>query len=289
MINRLKEELLQYGDVEQNNFKSREYGKILRKIYRRLYALYISPSIPKRRKKMQLKYDTFIENNKVFKFSKDGKNVQFYLPLVEYENNFFKGDLIQCQIISRDNYYEFCILDYIAERYLEPKMNILDIGTNIGNHLMYFAIQMEANKVIGFEPVASTYKILKKNVELNELENVEINNFALGKEKSTAKIDCFSADNIGKTSLSYSEEGDISVQMLDELEIKEKVDFIKIDVEGFEEDVLLGGLELIQKYKPIIWVEIFESSFEKVNSLLESLGYTLKENLPGDNYVYCSL
>ncbi len=86
--------------------------------------------------------------------------------------------------------------------------------------------------------------------------------------------------------MSYSEKGDIKIYALDELEILEKIDFVKIDVEGFEEEVISGGRKKIQKDKPVIFIEIFSSNFKKINGFMEEIGYILKENLGRDNYIY---
>lgn len=72
---------------------------------------------------------------------------------------------------------------------------------------------------------------------------------------------------------------------LDELSIDKKIDFIKIDVEGFENEVILGGTELIQRNKPAIFVEIFEENRSAVGETLKKLGYVLQERKE-DDYLY---
>ena len=65
-----------------------------------------------------------------------------------------------------------------------------------------------------------------------------------------------------------------------------KTDFIKIDVEGFEYFVLKGGQNLLIKHQPIIWIEMFNKNFFKVNELLNSFGYEIKDCLGTYNYIY---
>ncbi|MDP7196601.1 MAG: FkbM family methyltransferase [SAR202 cluster bacterium] len=64
-----------------------------------------------------------------------------------------------------------------------------------------------------------------------------------------------------------------SLKKLDDLNIKEKIDFIKIDVEGNEKYVILGGIETIKKNKPIIWVETWEENSHLIVDLFKKIGY----------------
>lgn len=66
----------------------------------------------------------------------------------------------------------------------------------------------------------------------------------------------------------------------------DKIDLIKIDVEGYEYKVLLGAKETLKKYNPVIIIECFDKYFEKVNSLLNEYGYVKTKNLPSSNYIY---
>lgn len=70
-----------------------------------------------------------------------------------------------------------------------------------------------------------------------------------------------------------------------EEKIEKKIDFIKIDVEGFENEILLGGAELIKRDQPVIFVEIFEENVNTVDKTMKKLGYEMKESRSGD-YLY---
>ena len=72
----------------------------------------------------------------------------------------------------------------------------------------------------------------------------------------------------------------------DSLNIQEKIDLIKIDVEGAEVEVLEGAIETIKKYKPVIVVESFNRKNE-CDYILCNLGYKLKDIIrEGEDYVY---
>ena len=60
---------------------------------------------------------------------------------------------------------------------------------------------------------------------------------------------------------------------------------IKIDVEGWEEQVLRGGMDTILKYKPRMYIEIWPKQYEKISDILwREMGYTLQE-IGRDNYL----
>lgn len=76
---------------------------------------------------------------------------------------------------------------------------------------------------------------------------------------------------------------------LDEFRLKNKLtppNFMKIDVEGHELEVLKGAIKTISTYKPIILLESFQGRYQQVNDFLNGLCYSQIMSLPGDNYLY---
>ena len=109
-----------------------------------------------------------------------------------------------------------------------------------------------AKKVYAIEPEEANFLILKKNTQSNGLKNIKLVKAAAGRKQGKVAIKK-SETNLGAHKIITSG-GGIKMIRLDEL-VKEKVDVIKIDVEGMEAEVIMGAKNLIKKWKPIIFWE----------------------------------
>jgi FkbM family methyltransferase len=144
--------------------------------------------------------------------------------------------------------------------------------------------------VYAFEPIPSTYEILRRNVEINGLRRRVIPiNAAVGDVTETLSIRTYNLGNIGGTSLKKDPAGTIPAITLDNFTFPEKhIDFMKMDVEGFEVHVIKGALEFLRKFHPThIFIEIF--SGESQRWMLETLGqfgYVLAGTYPASNFLY---
>ncbi len=205
---------------------------------------------------------------------------KFYVP------NFIE-DGIQQELFMSMSYFEKEILDDL-ESYLRLDSVIFDVGANIGNHSIYWARRSGGRTVHAFEPVDGTFKMLSRNIELNSLESQIVTyNVALGAAEGSARISHYDKENIGATRLSISSTWDIKVAPLDGLANSlDRVDFIKIDTEGFELDVLKGSAQTIDRCKPVIFVEIFESNKKKVFEFMRSKGYFLQKQYEWSNFLF---
>ncbi len=214
--------------------------------------------------------------------------VKFYVP-------YYPIDLIQRILVETGKFFEQDDILALAEsdKYLNKDSIVLDIGANIGNHTLYWNKISKVKKVYAFEPVDDTYKILQKNIELNEVipNSISINHVGLGDQIGKASVyGVYDLQNIGGTLIKMDDSGDFNVTTLDtfieENFTENKIDLIKIDVEGFEYQVLVGAKDTLTKYNPIIIIESFNDKFKKVNSLLNKYGYEKVKDLPGSNYIY---
>jgi FkbM family methyltransferase len=145
---------------------------------------------------------------------------------------------------------------------LSPKFltsTALDVGANIGNHTMCFAQFFD--KVVAFEPNRKTYELLRLNSQA--FSNIAPLNYGLGESKG---ISIMSEDLLNSGGAMISSETTqgvpITIEALDSLDFGNvDISLIKLDVEGFEEKVLKGGLHLIQRHAPVILLEQHESDF----------------------------
>lgn len=171
------------------------------------------------------------------------------------------------QVVSRSIYYngtyEAGTL-YVLSKCLAEGNTYFDIGSNIGLMALYASKYVGSNgKVLAFEPEPETFKILKSNIQLNQFSNIEPLEMALGSSKETATI-YGSQTNLGAASLIPSEElishgSTVRIETLDTL-LSERsivsVQMMKIDVEGWELEVLKGGKTLLSRSDaPILCIE----------------------------------
>ena len=144
---------------------------------------------------------------------------------------------------------------------------VIDIGANVGDSALWWWVNF-GSKVIAFEPLKKTFNILSENVELNRAD-IEVHNVALGNGSPIY------GDSEG-TMFSINGERSLETVRLDDLNLK-KVDIVKIDVEGFELDVIHGAFNTLSKFKPKIIIETHSSRLRaNCHEMLSKLGYELK-------------
>jgi FkbM family methyltransferase len=124
----------------------------------------------------------------------------------------------------------------------------VDIGANIGSYTVLAGAHVGAT-VVSVEPVPQTFEHLKRNIAINQInENVVVHNLALGNEKGHISFtSTFDTMNHVATA-TETDTIEVPVETLDNILEKEKEPvLLKIDVEGFETDVLNGASSTLQK------------------------------------------
>lgn len=169
---------------------------------------------------------------------------------------------------------------------------VYDIGANVGIMTLFFARAVGATgSVVAFEPHPYSFQRLSRNVGVNRLRNVRLVKKGAGEASamlvmyqpsrhlSGATLDGERAARFGEGRLlDFTVEIDTLDNMIEALFLPAP-DFVKIDVEGFEEQVLKGALRTIERHRPAFFVEIHRLADEtpttaKVIEILKAYGYT---------------
>lgn len=206
-------------------------------------------------------------------------------------------DYISKTLLEQEE-YEWYVVDIVSKLSAGYKTGtILDIGANIGIVCIPIAKQYPDYQVYAFEAQVYVADMLEENIKLNNLNNIAVHSYALGENACTISIahpKYDEAENIGAFSLDpyvieqseiargHGEYESIPVHILDDMQFDQPIRCIKLDVEGYEERILLGGLETLKKhnYPPIVYELWSYNNWWKQNAnnlrdLLESLGYKI--------------
>jgi len=159
----------------------------------------------------------------------------------------------------------------------------IDIGANVG--LWSCELVENFQQVIAFEPVNEFIQCFKKNVKKT---NYTIHECALGRQESYINMNIVEG-NTGHSHIDQNSlgKGSIPLKTLDSFDFQD-VDLIKIDVEGFEEEILAGAMKTIIKNKPVIVVEQQTHEYKDARTdlpsvkILQSLGYKVVDQFKKD-------
>ena len=189
---------------------------------------------------------------------------------------------------------EFAFID----SFLKPGMVFLDIGANEGLFSVFASRRVgPTGKLIAFEPSHRELERLRANLSLNKTCNVQVEAFALAEASGTAELRICEYGHEGQNTLGdfahdVHQSGTQMVQVgtLDEYldeHPADRLDFIKMDVEGAEQKVLEGARKTIASFKPVILLELNDkalrfqaASDEGVVNLLRSLDYLIYNFCP---------
>ena len=161
---------------------------------------------------------------------------------------------------------------------------IVDGGTNAGFFTIPVAYMTRHfnTRIIAFEPQRQLFQAVGGSLALNGYRNVFLHNVGLGAEPGIAElpaIDYSVTQDFGTVSLSNETTVDedgwmndrvVDITSIDAMDLP-RLDFFKLDVEGYEVPALTGALETIKKHRPWIWVEYFITGVEPIKQALADL------------------
>jgi FkbM family methyltransferase len=179
------------------------------------------------------------------------------------------------------------------EGFLKPGMIVVDAGANIGLHTLFFAKRVgPEGRVYAFEPGQSAFDRLQSHIKRNQLANVRCFHCALGASEGVVSITENCQDNsrnfVVESSSATIGAKNVALRSLNQLLKEEsvgRVDFLKIDVEGFEPQVLEGASNYLRQQSiRVLQLELDDSSLARsgytaaqVGNMLYDVGYRCAE------------
>jgi FkbM family methyltransferase len=207
---------------------------------------------------------------------------------------------------------EFAFLAQI----LVPGAVFVDGGANEGLYTLFAARGVGANGVVlSVEPSRREFDRLTCNVRLNKLDNVRLHRLALADQDGEAELAIAGYEHEGQNTLGAFVHHGVALERTERVVLRtldhlaadehlERLDVLKLDVEGAELRVLLGARDVLQKFRPILLFEVVEpalrkqgGSFEQIREFLGNLQYGLftfdrdgcpapaPEGMAGDNMI----
>lgn len=207
------------------------------------------------------------------------KNKDDYLVEIRFNNSkFFIRPLILSDIVMTSGVWE----PYVKRIFVVKKDDvIIDVGAHIGTYTIPFALQIGSNgKVIALEPNDSNADILEKNIRINKLSNVILVRKAAAKQPGILNLRLASDPMLSMIN-AFNDLDTTSVKTVDldsligDLSIM-KVDWLKIDAEGFELEVLEGAKSILERFSPTIIIESRLENQKKMMSMLGEYGYNVR-------------
>ena len=188
-------------------------------------------------------------------------------------------------------------LHQIFEKYITKNSVVLEGGCHVGTHSI--KLSMLSKKLYCFEPLKESNSLLRKNIQRNDCSNTEVFNVALSDREGESYFAWMPLFNLGGSGLDDNPMGipgsgdvqtteqeryPVKTVTIDSLNLNE-LDFIKLDVEGYEPKVIEGALETIKKFRPVITLESWSNHFgqtdiehtKKQFKMLLDLNYSVEQ------------
>ena len=182
--------------------------------------------------------------------------------------------------IRRSGYYEPETVALLG-RLLEPGMHFLDVGAHVGQYTLFASpLVGQQGGVHCFEAEIDNYDCLKRNIDSNELKNVTATNVAVADEQGELTLYLGDSSNLGTNSLSppHNSTGrsyvvpSITLDLWCEQHELNRVDVVKVDIEGAEFKMLKGANNLLSRETaPVFLMELNQSQLAAQGASAEAL------------------
>jgi FkbM family methyltransferase len=176
------------------------------------------------------------------------------------------------------------------QRTIQPGSVVYDIGANVGIYTLLSSVLCgDTGKVFAFEPDPHNIEYLWKHVQLNQLNNISIIEYAISNKSGNLSFESTS----DHCTSHLSDNGKLKVKAitLDQFvsdNTNSPPDYIKIDVEGAENLVLEGGHKTLRQHKPKIFLATHGYEIDQIcRQQLKDLGYNISKIRGYDDELYC--
>ncbi len=235
-------------------------------------------------------YNSYLKKDRIKKLIKNilGKR-EIIVGFNDFRIYASNASAIESSIIFND-YTEQIVLDLI-KKYALKGYNFIDVGANIGIHSLTAAISNKQIEIYSFEPEPTNFLRFIKNIGLNHIENIRPFRMGLGKTIGNTVLNVNKGWNKGKHSIkvqfdeNYNEKLNIPVTQLNTFKynIVGNNFIVKIDVEGFEKEVIEGANEVFTLFDNcILIIELVQEINEQ--GICSEITAFLKET--GFDFVY---
>lgn len=214
-------------------------------------------------------------------------------------NTIIKVGFVKYNLLDEES-FQILLPDFESFMQLWFKPSLMDVFVDVGAHLGKYALIAAkhvgvSGLIIAVEPHPVNYQVLLKNVALNNFRNVVALNLAAWKTNCELKL--FIGNVAGHHSVKLNQglgwvkvKGKAMDNVLGELPLN-RLDWIKIDVEGVEYEALLGLEKAIQRYRPKILIEVFHENMARVKKFMKKNNYELikiSPSLKENTYFFCT-
>tara|TARA_B100000676_G_C18068257_1_gene842494 strand:- start:193 stop:951 length:759 start_codon:yes stop_codon:yes gene_type:complete len=175
-------------------------------------------------------------------------------------------------------------MNFLLRKFISSESTILDIGGHSGQYAKLFARLAPKGIVYSFEPGSYPRSILKLSMFFNRIKNVVVVDNGLGAAPGILSLVTPIKDNgvfrfglayIGiRENSKFTKVEEVSVTTIDKFVVEfglKELDFIKIDVEGWEAQILKGGCKTIRRHCPTLLIELVASQLRRTGDNLEEI------------------
>jgi len=193
--------------------------------------------------------------------------------VVRNQEGAFAGDMtsfIERRLYLFGGYEEDSIALFRRFCAARPRRALLDVGANVGTHSI--ALARDFGAVHAFDPNSALWPRFERNVALSGRANVTLHKFGLADQAQDLPFYLPEGANSGLGTLSGAERYDRPLVQAGTARIERgddalaaagiaEIDAIKIDVQGFEKEVLTGLRETLRTSRPVVWLEVGDGPF----------------------------